>query len=275
MVSESTALTAVDPIADELAAFGISEGESFTPSNLHLVQPVEIEDHPDWTAGKYMDTQSNLTYDTITIVPILIRLKGKGEEAGGGRVLFPPKSESGCQPLCKSVDGVKPMTGEGLTPQDGGRGCAKCPKSQWLTVGGKSVKPPCQENGTFLFAELSTSFVFRMNIKGMALTPAKDFKETLRKLVTLSRVKGSVTPPYGMTFTLSTVKVKSSQGSSYYLPKFTPSGLVNPGDVAHFRKIYKFFTAKKVEESGDPVEKLLEGEYLPQGGDEPQQFVEA
>lgn len=248
MSQDSTALAVVDTATSALASFGINEGEPMKPSNLVLVQKAD-EDNPGLVPGKFVDMQSNMSYDFLNIVPISM---------GYPRTLFPDDT-LGVKPLCRSNDGVMPVISDDYVRQDGGLGCAKCSKSQWVRVNGKLIKPECQDNIRFLFAELETGFIFRYNAKRMTLAPVKDLKETLRKLVVRLRV-----PTFGLTFKLTSQKVKGQKGS-YYLPKFTPTGQVNPADIGVFQNIYEYFEAYKNKEkdgdAADPVSKVLDGEY--------------
>ena len=257
MSTSSNALVTIDPSTAALAAFGFTDSDPIKPSRLDLLQPIQVADEPGLIAGKFRDTQSNMQYDSINIVPILM---------DAGRVLFPPGGELGAKPVCRSNNGVIPVINDDLVPQDGGKGCKDCVHSQWKRIGGKSIRPACNETGSFMFAELETGFVYRYNIKGMALAPLRDLKETIRKIVLVARSKGSFAPPYSLTFTLSSVKVKGTKGT-YFLPKFTPTGQVNPADLAKFASLYDYFSSRKgqspaEEADSDPVGAAIEGEYV-------------
>jgi hypothetical protein len=247
---ETTALAVVDPTTAALASFGIADGEPTKPTNILLIQKAD-EDNPSLIPGKFMDTQSNLVFNDIELVPI---------NMGTGRTLFPDDT-LGAKPLCRSNDGILPVISDDYIRQDGGLGCAKCPKSQWVRKGGKLIKPECQENLKFLFAELSTGFVYRFNAKGMGLAPVKDLKETIKKLVVRTKL-----PPYALTFKLTSTKIKGQKGT-YYIPKFAPTGQVNPADIPTFQNIWAFFEkpANNGEDAApaasNPVSTVLEGEY--------------
>lgn len=251
---QTTALTTVSPAEEALASFGFTEGEPLKPVRLELIQPIQIGEEDGLIAGRFRDSQSNLQYESLNIVPLLMT---------PGRVCFPPGGDLGAKPICRSSDGKFPVISDDLVRQDGGLGCAKCPKAQWKKVGGKNIKSECTETMSFLFAELETGFIFRFNAKKMALSPVKDLKETIRKIVLMAKAKGQFAPPYGLTFKLTSVKIKGQKGT-YFIPKFTPTGQVHPDDVSKFQGYYQFFTSKREEiaASTDPVDQALDGEYV-------------
>ncbi len=264
-LSGAGALAGYSQPDDALAAFGVSEDEALKPSRLDLLQPIQIADAPGLTAGKFRDSMSNIQFDKLNVVPLLIR---------EGRVLFPPGGELGAKPICRSNDGKFPIISEDIVRQDGGDGCAKCPKSQFHRVGGKVIRSECNQTMSLLIAELETQLVYRYNVKGMALGPMKDLRETIAKMFRTAKFKGEYLPPYAMTFELSSVKIKGAKGT-YYVPKFTPTGRVHPNDVQYFEHIANKFTRTELQDDGaetaSPVAKALEGEYV----DTPSTYEEA
>lgn len=250
-MEDSTALTPVDPASSALASFGFVENEPFKPTNLQLVQPIMCGDAPGLVAGKFMDMQSNLQYDSIDIVPILMT---------NGRVLFPPGGDLGAKPICRSVDGIMPVISDDLIRQDCGLGCGSCQKSQWKRINGRSIRPECGEVIKFLMAEVGTQFIYRYNVKGVGLAPVKDVRETIRKMVLLAKSRGGFAPPYSLTFKLSSVKIKGAKGV-YFIPKFTPTGQVLPGQLDLYQDIYTYFSTKRSTiAASDPVDVALSGE---------------
>ncbi len=241
---------------DVLAAFGASEDDALKPSRLDLLQPIQVADEQGLTAGKFRDARSNIQFDSINVVPILIR---------EGRVLFPPGGELGAKPICRSNDGKFPIISEDIVRQDAGNGCAKCPKAQFVRVGGKVIRSECNQTMSLLIAELETQMVYRYNAKGMALGPMKDLRETIAKMFRAAKLKGEYFPPYAMTFGMTSVKIKGAKGT-YYVPKFTPTGRVNPNDVPYFEHISNKFTRTELQEdeaeTASPVAKALDGEYV-------------
>ena len=264
-MSDSTALARVDESTAALAAFGFNENDApAKPTRLELIQPIQSADEPGLIAGRFRDQQSNLQYESMNIVPVRMY---------PGRVLFPPGGELGAKPICRSRDGILPVIDpdSNLVRQDAGQGCAKCPYSQGKKVGGKWIRSACNETMSFLFCELETMFMFRMNCKGTALSPTKDLKATIRKLVLLAKSKGQFLPPYALSFNLSSVKVKGAKGT-FYIPKYVPTGQVNGADWDKFRTVFEYFNTAPEETddaAGDPVAAVVEGEYVsgPQGYD--------
>jgi hypothetical protein len=262
-MSNSNALTNIGQGDSTLAAFGVSEDDALKPSRLDLLQPIQVADEPGLTAGRFRDAKSNLQSEKLNIVPLLIQ---------NGRVLFPPGGELGAKPVCRSMDGIMPVSDENIVRQDGGLGCAKCPKARWKKINGRNIRSECQDTITVLFAELETQLVYRFKGKGTAIAPMKDFKETIAKAFRTAKFKGEFLPPYGMIFELSSVKIKGTKGT-FFIPKFTFTGRVNPDDVPHFGAIHERFAASHVEEEveSEPVAKAMEGEYV----DSPSGYEEA
>lgn len=255
-MSEETALVPMDQTNAALAAFGFNDADQYTPTNLSLLQPIQVSDEPGLVAGKFRDQQSNLQYDSLNIVPLIMTDE---------RVLFPPGGELGAKPVCRSNDGIFPLIHPELVRQDGGNGCKNCEQSQWGRVNGRSIKPPCAASIKFLFAELETGFVYRYNAKGMSIAPVKDLKETIRKVVFMAKAKGKFVPPYGLTFNLSSVKVKGVKGT-YFIPKFVPTGQVHPDDLERFATIFRAVSSPKgsaaENKTADPVAQAIDGEYV-------------
>ena len=120
------------------------------PSNLRLLQPIETADEEGLIAGRYLDAQSNMQFESLDVVILQMQT---------GRVMYPPDTERGAKPLCRSRDGILPVINEELIRQDGGQGCAKCPMSQWKRIGGRPIKPQCRETMNMLVAGVETEFI--------------------------------------------------------------------------------------------------------------------
>lgn len=264
MNNDQTALAAYDPT---MAALGLAEGEPLKPSNLRLLQPIETAEAEGLIAGRFLDEQSNMQFKSMQVAVLML---------GNTRVCYPPGSERGEKPLCRSYDGIFPVIQDGLQRQDGGKGCAKCPMSQWKKIGGKSIKPPCMEVIRCMFAEVDTEFVYRLNAKRSNVPPVRELRQTIAKSVKYAQQKGVVVPYYGLVYELGAVKLTGKKGT-YFNLKFTPTG--NLLDVNQFpdgkEKLDRFaqmatyfLTRGKdaaVEEEADPVDTAFAGHSDDQG----------
>jgi hypothetical protein len=259
MEQQSTALATYDP-ANAFTGLGIFEGDPIKPSKMDLIQPIMTEDEEGLISGRFRDTQSNMQFESLDIAVLEIR---------NSRVCYPPGSDRGAKPLCRSIDGLLPVINDELVDQSGGQGCGKCPNSKWKKINGRKIKPPCLETKQFLFAEVGTEFTYRMSAKGTANPVLTDLRETIRKMCIMSRATGFV-PPFALTFKMTSTKVKGPKGT-WYIPKFTPIGVVSKEQLPRFQKMYEYFVlgrGKNVnfeeEETTDPVSNVMDGEYVDQ-----------
>lgn len=261
----STALVPYEENSSALLGLGIGEGaEPLNPTVLTLIQRKHVEDDPTLIGGRFLDTQANMQFESLDVVVL---------EILNGRTMFPPGGyQAGIKPLCRAAfttthpDKLVPITNNPeLIPQDGGKGCAKCPKSQWFKIQGRNIKPECQETRSLLLAEVDTGFVYRYNAKGRAVTPAKDLRETLRKLHLKAKARGVFIPPYAIKVRLSSTYVKEAKGN-YYVPKFSPyPEALNHAQREQFKDIYEYYAlGRGREENVDdtPVSSVLNGEYV-------------
>lgn len=255
MSTQNTALAAFDPT---LAALGLQAGEPLKPTNLILVQKNNADAEAGVIPGRFLDPQSNMQFPSLDVAVIQIQ---------NGQVLYPPGEDNfGAKPLCRSSDGIMPVINDQLIRQDGGRGCKACPKNQWKRIGGKLIRPECAATVKLLAVEIDTEFIYRVNFKRTAVPVLNEFREGLRKVVTLAQKKGAAVMPYGLIYTMSSVKV-SKNGLTWYVPKFTAKGMVqDPEQVQRFGDLFKHFVLGngKSAMAEDPVDAALEGDY--QGG---------
>jgi hypothetical protein len=270
MSTTTTAIAAYDPM---LAALGMEQGEPLKPSNINLLQPIETADEEGLIAGRFRDAQSNMQFETMNLAVLKIQ---------PARVCYPPGSDRGSKPLCRSNDGVLPVINEDLIRQDGGRGCAACPMSAWKKIQGRSIKPPCREVINFLFVGIETEFVYRLNVKGTSLAALKDLRQTLVKSVGYAKSKGVLIPYYGIIMQMGATKIKNNLGT-FFNPKFTPVGnLLDPNKypdgiekLERIGAMAEFFNRSKTAgtEVEDPLDKAMEGEYS--AGETQQEYVAA
>lgn len=259
----STELAVVDQTPDALQYLGVVEGEPIKPVRLSLTQPINASPEDGTIAGRWRDEQSNMQYTDLNVTVLQMR---------EGRVLF-ESQELGSKPLCKSDNGITPLISDDLQRQDYGKGCAKCPMSQWKKINGRNIKPPCQETATALVAQPETGFTYRINAKGASVPIFKDLKATIRKFYVGSKAKGRAIFPTQLFFKLSSVKVQGAKGT-YYLPKFGPptpiEDEVQQEDInnIHTRLVvnrgvdYADDEEQPAAATTDPVAAALDGEYV-------------
>lgn len=256
MSTETSTALAVYDESTALAGLGGSD-EIISPSRLRLVQPSGIGEDETLIPGRFLDEQSNIQYPALDVVVLEMR---------DGRVFLPPgEVQKGAKPICRSNDGIMPVTDDPeIVRQDGGKGCKACPKGQWYKVGGKDIRPECQETRQMLLAEVDTGFAYRYSAKGTAVPPARDLKNTIKKLFKMAQAKKHFLPPYAMKFTLSATKVKGTKGT-YFIPKFTPGGEIAVGLRDQMKRLYEYFVigkGKNKDAAPNPVSEILEAEYV-------------
>jgi hypothetical protein len=251
---------------DVMLSMGFAEGESIKPVNLTLTQPIAASAEDGTIAGRFCDSQSNMQFENLDVVILKITK---------GRVLFPPGGyQAGAKPVCRSNDGIMPVVDDQLIRQDDGKGCAKCPQSAWKVIAGRKIRPACNDTRVILLAELTTGFTYRYNIKGTAVRPVDDLRETINKYYLRTKAAGKPIFPYQMAFKLSSLRIDGTSGK-YYIPKFGPPSVINPDQAADMLELYKNLVINKradlsgdgvTEDAGtsvDAVSSALEGEYQP------------
>lgn len=257
----STELATIDQSVNPLGFLGVTEGEPLKPVRLSLVQPINASAEDGTIAGRWRDEQSNMQYEDLNIVVLEMR---------PGRVMF-ESQDLGSKPLCRSENGVMPVISDDLQRQDYGKGCAKCSMGAWKKVGGRSIKPQCQETLSILTAQVETGFTYRVNGKGVGLAPLKDLKETIRKFYLATKAKGKAILPTQLWFRLSSVKIKGAKGT-YYIPKLgPPNPIEDPNVQADIDNIYERLVVNRGVDytededtppaESDPVGTVLEGHY--------------
>lgn len=234
-----------DPSSDYMAGLGVSEGDAFKPSQLIMVQKPE-----QGTPGTFKDIVAGFEFERIQAVPIAFY---------NGRVLYVPDSDFGTPPLCRSSDGKQPSDKEDIVRQDGGLGCAKCPKSQWAKVAGKLIRPECNDTMQFIFVDQATEFVYRLNLIGTSIVPTRNLRETLRRFAQMHKI-----PPIGVTVELSSVRIQGKKGASYYTISYGPPKPIKDQDAFdRYRAVFDALVLKKnVKAAEDPVDEILDGEYV-------------
>ena len=140
-----------------MLSLGITDSDRYKPTVLKLIQTTAATE--DMPAGVFFDPVANYHTKGMDIVVLTIQ---------DARSKMPPKSGGfdNVRPVCKSNDGINPVGGALFPRLDKGRGCAKCEFSQWVEIGGKKIRPECNENYYLTFMDANTRFVYRLMAKG-------------------------------------------------------------------------------------------------------------
>jgi len=207
----STALVTVNDTPTDLATMsGLGlEDVKLKPTTVELVQ--RSTKRQDAQPGKLFDTLTETNYDSLQVVPLLIR---------NTRVLFPEDGGLGADPLCRSNDGIVPSANVQFKMADY---CNKCPKSSWSSYDRKTGKgkPPCQAKKELLMILKDGCVPRRMSFGRTSLKPFETLlsriKEDLQKAISKGEKGVNL---FDYTFTISTTFVEGKYGS-YYIAKFS------------------------------------------------------
>lgn len=122
------------------------------------------------TPGKWISNINDEEVDSITGAILAISQY---------RVMFPKLGE-GEKPLCRSNDGIKKSSVDGI----GDNNCSRCRFSQWgRSADGKSIKPVCMQGYALLMLQETSPDVWSpaiVSVKGSAIKPAKAFFTEMR-----------------------------------------------------------------------------------------------
>lgn len=226
-MSESNELVTTNQ-GGELAApqtfnTGLDNVARLRPTNLVLIQNTTRDKHGAH-AGQILDVALEEAFDRITVVPLFV---------GKSRVMFPPgELDLDAKPICRSSNGLYPHR-EVTTPQCGN--CASCPKSQWVKIQGKSIKPPCQEKWRFLLIDKETQLPRFFSVGGKSITSARLTLERIQQDIQIKKQrKGLYLSLFDYQFTITSEEVKGRQGV-FYVAKFEQvKQLQTPGEFGPF-----------------------------------------
>lgn len=222
--------------AIQVGGLGLRGVESLKPGPMVLVQPTtEVE---GILPGLFLDKLSGTTWKTLKLVPLRIRFPRKG--------LYPsaPRFVKGERPLCKSYDGIRPVTNNpDLTPQ--APSCKACPQGQWKKAGGRNIKPLCPENAEILFIEQETGLAFYITLTGFSVPPMHRLETAIERTAAMqkARTKRGVNI-FDFVVTMTSEK---DDGSPAYMVKFLKVELMKPEDSAAFGPLYMQLMQRKTE----------------------------
>lgn len=186
------------------------------PAEMVLVQRTSRTEGA--TPGRLRDNLTGTEYSEIRVVPLMVR---------SGRVLFPPGSDLDAKPLCRSNDGIGPVTtDENLVPQ--APNCATCDFGNKAWAKGK--RPDCRETRRFLFIEKETQLPYVMTIKGTSLKAFKDLLSGIARYMAAARAKGETLNLFDFSFTIKSRFEQNSKGSYYVLQFPDLKRVATPGE---------------------------------------------
>jgi hypothetical protein len=193
-------------------------------ANLVLVQNTSR----DGTPGKFRDKLSGQEFDTLQVV-----LLGKTM----ARVYF-PEGKLGADPLCRSNNGLVPISAELLGHPPLAMECGKylpngkyvpvCEHAVWSNYDRRTKTgklPPCKEQAKLLLIERDTGLPYRLTLSKTSLKPLRDLIDTLQRDSLGAAARKEIRNIYDYTFTISSQKVVNSQGVFYTVTFGTPSVL--------------------------------------------------
>jgi hypothetical protein len=203
---------------DQLPATGGGEGfvgfdqDDLVIPRLRIAQPTNRQ---DWTPGKFYESLSEESFDTLEGVVAL--------QLNKSRVWFEDSGEG--QPTCASDDNVRPAARieSPVAPF-----CGDCPNAQWS---GK-VPPICNETWNFLIVHQGMPYYISFSSAALSNT---------RKLVTalFLRSKQMKKPLWGFQFDIGLKKQTFNQGVAF-MPTF--SNVKPVSDVDAFGAMHETFT---------------------------------
>ncbi|MDR9502577.1 MAG: hypothetical protein RI601_12345 [Desulfurivibrionaceae bacterium] len=139
------------------------------------------------------------------------------------RILWPESYDPENEPLCRSHDGILPVTGaEGQEPM--AASCEECQYSKW-GADGKSA-PECKEVKDLLIMDTETFIPMWLSLSSMAMSPLKN--QLLRPLklrkmsLTAKRSNAGKAPAHScmFSFKLATALKETKKGDAY-IPVFS------------------------------------------------------
>lgn len=258
---ESTALVTIAPTAAIVPAGGLGFGNSrmfkLKPAILEIVQRTTKGARPD-EFGKFRVKDTGELFDELHIV-----LAMAPQEK---RVLFPPGGDLGCDPICRSNDGLVPAP-DALVPQankcgfvdDRGYFQAMCKSASWNAwkKSRKSEdKPACQEKTQLAFWERTTQLPFILSVGGKSVSPIRTAMQHVARLAEVLRAKGQNPNIFDFSMKVKAVEEVGRRGT-YYVLAFSDIATVKEEDKAKFGELYMQFAARGQEQVAAEMEEAL------------------
>lgn len=186
------------------------------------------------------------TYSEIKVVFL--------REAREGRVMFPKGSDLGAAPLCRSRDGLVPVTDDDrLEPQ--APACAKCPMADWSKWQKNKIKeniPPCSNNLNLLFVDRDIKWPYSIQIDGKSISQKlpkgyekvihwpKLLQELAKKSAKAKLQFGFMPNIFDFTMTMYAEEIEGNNGT-YFVVAFKDIKLIGEKDRPEFHDIFSSY----------------------------------
>jgi hypothetical protein len=242
----------------QTGGLGLSGLGDLRPTSMLLVQPTT--DVEGVLPGLYLDKLSGTTWKTLKLVPLRI---------SHVRDKYPSdKFVKGEKPICKSFDGVYPITNNSdLVPQ--APNCSVCPHSSWAGYNNRTktgIKPSCKEGVSILFIEQESGLPFWINLIGKSVREGKQLKEAILRNAKMAkaRTKRNVNI-FDYVVTMASEK---DTGSPAYIAKFRKVDLMTPEEAEMFGPMYMQIVERKNQLEKEQAADDGAGEIMDEGQQE-------
>lgn len=241
-----------------LAAYVAPQGVGFEdtvlrPVHLDLVQR---SSRGKGTPGQFRERANpEATYNEMKVVFL--------RKAREGRVLFPAGSDLGSAPLCRSNDGIVPVTTDDrLQPQ--APKCDGCPQSSWKkwnkTKSSEDI-PPCSNNLSLLCVDRDIKWPFFIQLSGKSISTKVPkgvvtypmLMQNLARASAKFKMENKTSPNiFDFTATMYAAEIEGAKGS-YFVVAFRDVKLLKPEDRPEFGELYEQYVAQQgaVEAAAD------------------------
>lgn len=252
----STNIVPVTPSV--LAAYVAPQGVGFEstvlkPVHLDLVQR---SSRGKGTPGQFRERANpEATYDSMKVVFL--------RKAREGRVMFPPGADLGATPLCRSNDGIKPVTDDDrLQPQaENCAGCIQASWKKWNKTKAREDIPPCSNNLSLLYVDRDVKWPFFLQLSGKSISTKVPkgivtYPMLIQNLARASakfKMENGTSPNiFDFTATMYAAEVEGAKGT-YFIVAFRDVKLLKPEDRPEFGALYEQYVAQQsqVEAAAD------------------------
>lgn len=197
------------------------------------------------------------------------------------KLYFPPGTEFGSTPLCRSIDGLFPIMGKlaerfKLVPQCL-TGCANCDKGSWQGYHDQrspryGVPPECKDRPRLLFVMQDSELPYLLTFNGKSIKPFNDIVDSIKRDIkaetNIHRNEPNYTPYdfYDYVISLTSEKRPGKQGNYQIVRFFDLKKVEVRGTYKHLYdeyviRPYKMYATQTAELENSP-ESALEGELV-------------
>jgi hypothetical protein len=247
----------------------VHEGVGFA-SKMFQLKPVVIELTQRTTRGKgvvpgvFREKNGEETYNELKVVIL--------SEPRESRTLFPAGSDLGARPLCRSRDGVMPVTDDpNLQPQ--AMKCAGCEHSswkKWQKTRKQEDIPACKTKVTLFMVDRIQQWPMLMSLGGKSLTVKNlpngvmtlpmAMQQLARLQMKIKATTGKSLNIYDFSMTVKPFEIDGNRGS-YYVAHFEKIAPINEDDRAAFGELYnQYVKAARDRYAEEEVEESISSE---------------